>query len=176
MSTLSDLLPEENELVVSLPYKAGVWMSHADDVKGSEDDKREMHALEGVIKAMAKLNKKSDFVRDVARETLDQKKYWPLWHGQVDAFSTDCKKAIAFLKDYVSKEDLHEYRLFLWRIANGVAQAHSEPGCEKHFNENLISGFFEKIAEKLGAEDHEAYLNISTEEKSALSRLKEALR
>ena len=176
MSALSDLLPEENELVVSLPYKAGVWISHADDVGGTADDRREMAAIENVIVTMAKLGKASNFVRDVAHETLSQKAYWPQWRAQAGALFTDCNKATSFLAGYVSKEDLHEYRLFLWRIASAVAQAHNELGAEKKFNENLIAGFFEKIADKITGEDDDAFMNVSPEEQAALSRLKQALK
>ena len=47
--------PEESLLIIALPYKVGVWMSHTDDVEGELDDEREMKALEHILKSIAHL-------------------------------------------------------------------------------------------------------------------------
>ena len=61
MTTLSDFSASELELLVSLPYKVGVYVSHADDEDGEVDDEREMAALESCIKAIASLREDKPF-------------------------------------------------------------------------------------------------------------------
>ena len=53
MSALSNFSEDEIELLASVPYKAGAWISHADDEEGEDDDERELKALESIIKEIA---------------------------------------------------------------------------------------------------------------------------
>lgn len=175
MSALADLLPEENELLVSLPYRAGVAMSRSDDAPGPEDEDRETAALERVIVAVSKMHGKSDFIQDVARQALRQKAYWPRWRRMADSLEPDCRKAVSLLRGFVADDDLSQYRALVLHVAKAVAMSYGEQGALLDKNENLVSSFFEGLAEKLqgakGSPD-----NISDSEKAALARLAAALK
>ena len=44
MTALSSLLPEHQNVLIGLPYKVGMYISHADDAHGEVDDEREVKA------------------------------------------------------------------------------------------------------------------------------------
>ena len=69
----------DKNLLASLPYRIGVWISHADDEAGEFDDEQEMKALEAIIKSIASLHDDAPFVQKIAKETLKQRDNWPEW-------------------------------------------------------------------------------------------------
>jgi len=176
MSILNEMQPEERGLLVGLPYRVGVWMSHADDEAGETDDIREMKALEHIIQSIATVHERSDFVQDVARQTLAKRDKWEIWANHSFDILADCEKAVSVLKNTVNDNDLKNYRLVLLNIAETVAAAYGEFGMEAD-EEGVLSGFLGKVVGKFKASDAEDdFMNISPAEDAALQRLKAALR
>lgn len=177
MSVLSEMNPEERGLLIGLPYRVGVWMSHSDDEAGQGDDIKEMNALESIIRSIARVHEQSAFVQEVARETLARKEKWETWAAHSFDILADCEKAIDILKREVGTGDAKDYRNTLLYIAETVAAAYGEFGMGAHVDEERLGGFLTKIIGRFRGEDQEAaFMNISPAEDDALNRLKMALR
>ena len=176
MTALSDLQPEDRGLLVGLLYRAGVWMSHADDEHGEADDRREMKALAHIIKSIAKVHESSAFVQDAARETLAHHEQWPSWAEHAFDILADCEKAYATLKFTVTDDDRKDYCQTLLHIAETVAAAYGEFGQGADDDEETLAGFLGKVVGRLkGEEQDSGFMNISPAEEDALERLRVAL-
>ncbi len=177
MSQLSELSPEDRGLLVGLPYRVGVWMSHSDDEAGEADDIREMKALEQIIKSIAQVHEQSAFVQEVAQQTLARREQWERWANHSFDILADCEKAAAVLKSRVNDNDRKDYCRTLVNIAETVAAAYGEFGMGADEDEGLLGGFLGKVVGKLkGEEAEDGFMNISPAENDALERLKTALR
>ena len=180
MNALSVFSDEEITLLVSLPYKVGVWVSHADDEEGEADDEREMKALSTCLKAVARKYDGPGLVDDIARETLKREKFWLEWTDQSYNILPDCEKALALLKEKAGLQDAKNYKAALLEIAATVAQAYGEFNSFDEIPED--EGFFGRIVKKvvggvvgLSKDDANHPMNISASEDSALSQLAAAL-
>jgi len=181
MTSLSDFSADEQELLVSLPYKVGVYVSHADDADGELDDEREMVALETCIKAIATLHEDKPFTADVMRQTLAMKNEWTRWVDQSFRVSDDARKAAALLQSKASEAEAKNYRAALMEIGATVAGAYGEFG---EFDDDDTSGgvfgaLVGKITgglSKLTADDVNHPMNVSASEDSALAELSDALK
>jgi hypothetical protein len=174
MAQLSSFTAEEAELLVSLPYKVGIWVSHADDVEGEGDDERESKALQSCIKAIAKLHQDQPLIAEIMAETLRRRTHWSDWAENSFHAPSDAQKAVMALRAKGSSANLKHYRAALMEIAAAVARAHSEFGA---FDEAESEGIFSKIAgtfKSLSDADHPT--NVSASEDSALSKLAAALK
>jgi hypothetical protein len=179
MSKLSEMQPEESLLIIALPYKVGVWMSHTDDVEGELDDEREMKALEHILKSIAQVHESSNFVQEVARNTLKSREHWDIWANQSFDILGDCEKAVGLLKSHVNDNDLKDYKSTLMEIATIVAQAHGEFGEFEDDEDEGLGALIGKLVTKVsGASKNDADhpMNVSPAEDSALSRLAMALK
>ncbi len=181
MSELSIFSDEETDLLVSLPYKVGVWVSHADDEDGEIDDEREMTSLAVCIKAVAKEYDGPGLVDDIARETLKREPFWLDWTDRAFNILPDCEKAIALLKQKPGLGDAKNYRAALLEIATTVGQAYGEFNAFDDIPED--EGFFAGIAGKivggfsgLSKDDANHPANISAAEDSAIAQLAAALK
>ena len=176
MSDLEKFTPEERLLVISLPYRAAMWVSNIDDNKGSTvDDKIERKAIEGTIKRFAAASEKIPVAAAVMQDILSQKGRWNEWGLMTDEepLLYDATKAVLAAKKHFTEAELNQYREAIWRLSVSVAQAygeHVDPDNEMHVN-----NFFGKLLgskPKGGSKNTE---NISPKEKDALKKLKSAL-
>lgn len=179
MSQLSFFTAEERALLVSIPYRAGVFMSHADDVGGEEDDQREHKALEATMRALASKEGYHDVVREILQTSLNNAAQWSNWQETAPLTLRDGKAAIAILQDKTTDEVAKSYRKAVLHIAQSVAMAYGEFSGddwdepeEEGFWGSLMNGILgrvQKVEEESGA------MNISASEDSALSALANAL-
>lgn len=179
MSKLSEMQPEESQLIIALPYKVGVWMSHTDDVEGELDDQREMKALEHILKSIAQVHEGSQFVKEVAQHTLRSREQWEIWANQSFDILGDCEKAVGLLKANVNDNDLKDYKSTLMEIATIVAQAHGEFGDVDDDGDEGLGALIGKLVTKVSGtskNDADHPMNVSPAEDSALSRLALALK
>lgn len=176
-SVFTDFLEEEIVLLVSLPYRVGVWMSQADDDASTErDDEREQRALEAVLKNIADSKKQTPFTSAVAEETLRYQNMWSGWGEQLETLFPDLKQAMYLIDDRLPKENAGNYRKCLIDTATAVAMAYGE------FEENAEpekSSFFGNLMTKINDKLHplsEDPENLSASEQEALKKLREALK
>jgi hypothetical protein len=179
MTQLSALQPADAALLISLVYKVGIWVSHADDVDGERDDEREIQALESGIRAIAKLHENKPFTSEIAREALKRKSDWAKWTDESMSAPNDARRAVKLLQSAVSEAESKDYRAFLMEIAGAVARAHGEFGAFDDEPEGGIAGLMGKIAsgfKGMASDDKNHPMNVSAAEDSALSTLAAALK
>lgn len=177
MTAFSEMKPEDRGLLIGLPYRVGIWMSHADDEDGEGDDSRELKALEHIIRSIARAHDDNSIIDEIAQETLKRKEKWPVWAKHSFDILGDCQKAVAVLKSNAGAGDLRDYRKALVHIAEAVAAAHGEFGMDIPHEESRLSAFLTKVVDRIKGEGEEAdFMNISPAEEDALIRLKTALK
>ena len=176
MSELQRFLPADQDLLVSLFYRIGQWMSHIDDTDTS--DHSENLEEEQMLKVLTKLSKSANsgpLANEIAAEAIRQKGSWARWAKQTDNVLADVTKAKALIKGQATQDEFVAYGRSLVTIATAVARAYREA---EDVEEAEEKGFFSWLSEKkahvtLALTDAEAHkdLNISPAEDSALNDL-----
>lgn len=178
MTGLSAFTAEDIRLLVTLPYRAGVWVSHAEDEDGDVDDVREIRALESCIRAVARLHADQSLVGAIIAETLIRREEWNEWAAHCFDVPGDARKAMAALKGKATETELTNYHAMVMEIASAVAQAHGEFGDFGDADEGLLSGLISRIVDRFATfspGDAGHPMNVSAAEDSALAALSKAL-
>jgi hypothetical protein len=126
MAFLEKFAPEEREMIVSLPYRAGVWVGKSDGGPAPEAEDSELAALERVIRELGRGTFKSAFAHEVMAETLARRKDWPEWAKNAADVPASCEKAVALVTAKLGPHDLDGYRNNIMRISVAVARAFRE--------------------------------------------------
>lgn len=175
MTLLSALSPEDAELVVRLPFRAGVHISYVEDEGGENDDRLEMRALEAGIHEVA-AHQNSELIRYIAQRILERKPEWDTWTEGVFDLSGECKRAASIVEHHFSEDDVDSYKKMVMSVARAVAQAYGEFGMDEAEEPGFFSGLMKKIVGGLSRDsDADQPMNVSAAEDSALEVLKEAL-
>ncbi len=175
MSDIGVFVPEEQEFLISIFYKVGVWMSYADDDEGDDEgasDAEEEKVLIQVLNTLSKKNKKSPFIAhltaEAARHTTSHKR----WAHESDTTIADAVKGGKMIKAQMSPEDLALYKSALKETAQAVATAFREGDQgEKNWGEKIQNTLFKLTNKSLHTEQ-----SISPAEDNALTELFEALK
>lgn len=174
MTTLTGLLPEDIDAVISLPVRVGVWMSHIDDEPGAIDDRRERLALEAALKHVSKDRSRAEFVREIAEECTLHRNRWDSWAGQSLVNMPDVESALKIAHRHAAPDEAEDYARMLYEMAEAVACAHGEFGTSP---EDYTGGLFGHLMDRIRArrQDRNA-LNISPAEQEGLERLRDAVK
>lgn len=178
-------LPDDiRQQIIALPYKAGMLLSHADDVDGEADDFSEMKALEKAFSEVAKLHPDSALVQAVATEIMGNNALWPKWENECFFVVRQAPAIMQQVLAQFGEQEAREYRAYIMEIGKLVARAHGEfeafddltVGQEK---ESFFAGMIGRLAGAMAQSKepeggHPA--NISASEKAALQELSEALK
>ncbi len=173
MSGFSDFSEEDKLIIVSLPYRIGVWISGVDDnVNTKYDDNIELKELEETLNKLAAQGKQR-FAASISKHTLNSKKAWRDWQGKSDEVSVleDLNQALETGEKNLEAEQLAEYKKMLWHIGLSVARSfgeHIDPDHEMHMN-RFFSKFF-------GGGHKSSKENVSDAEKIALKKLQSILK
>lgn len=177
MAQLSDFTPQQAEMIIALPFKAGIWISHSDDVDGEMDDARERKALENCIRAVAKLHEDKPFTSEVARRTLESKNKWNDWAENCFQTPEEARQVMGFLMANASEAEQKNFHAFIIEIAATVARAAGEFGAFDEDEADKFSGLLKKITGGFGGADSAQHpMNVSAAEDSALGQLAQALK
>ncbi len=179
MTQLSCFSDEDIEIIVSLPYRAAMNVSYADDEEGECDDEREMHALKTCIIEIAKLHEGVALTKEIAENLLNSQDKWLSWSQGVFNIEMLCERAILALKAQASDDEIRSYVEMVLELATTVAQAYGEFGEE----EEPEKGFFGKAVSIIAGgfrgegksyENHP--MNVSASEDCAISNIAAALK
>lgn len=181
MTSLAHFSASEAEILISLPYRIGVFISHADDAEGERDDRREMAALKSCIRAVVDQHRDRPFAAEVMKETLRLEFEWPRWAEKAFAVHGDAEKAVSLLKSKAGESTARSYAASVMEIAAAVARAHGEffSGPEDEQDQSALTAFFSRIIGELSVftpEDAGHPMNVSASENEALTRLSAALK
>lgn len=178
MNFLKTLTQDEWLILISTPYKAGVWISHIDDNdKTKLDDTRERQALEYAIKKYSKMNKTMPFVAFLTTKINQRQNEWSQWalNSNEEALFDHIRQAITICKKSKNAKIIQYYKRLIWQIANIVASAYNEN--EDPDNEMHVDRFFAWIGSMMGPPPIKNIPeNISEKEKSALKKLRIVLK
>ncbi len=177
MSDLSQFSGSELELLASLPYKVGVFISHADDVDGESDDEREMAALELCLKAIAKAHEDKPFTAAVMKQSLTMRPEWPRWADRSFRVCDEAEMAAALLSTKLDEDALKDFKRALMRIARTVAQAHGEFGQfdDESDKGGVFGAFVNKFVGGFAKDDADQPMNVSAAEEAAIHQLRASL-
>jgi hypothetical protein len=174
MTSLADFTKEEADLIVSLPYKAGMWVSHSEDQDGESDDTHENKALTTCLRHFAKMGDGKPLFAQIIKEALRSEDKWADWADQSFTLIEDIQKAVPILRGKASVDEIKLIKRSLMEIGTAVAQSSDEYG-----DDSASEGIFGKILSKFSnLADHDAGhpMNVSASEDSALEKLRAALK
>jgi hypothetical protein len=180
MSELERFLPADQDLLISLFYRIGQWMSQVDDTDGGEDSEQIEEAQ--MFKILNKLSQSKNvglLCSEIAAEALRQKGSWARWSKQIDTVINDVSRAKALIKAQANQQEFVAFGKSLVTIATAVARAYREAEDVETEEKGFLSWLSEKkdhvVLALTDAEGHKD-LNISPAEDSALTELVFALK
>lgn len=183
MTALSNLPDDVALSIIALPFKAGMWVSHADDVDGEADDDNEMRALEKGIPAIARLHGDSPLVQDVAQALIRNKSRWDGWTEECFFIAKQAPDIMQAVKTHFGLDEAKVFKRYILELAKMVAEAHGEFAAFDDMDEGKKDSFFSGMVGKfvgalamMGDADQSHPANISPSEKSAMSQLSAALK
>jgi len=185
MAFLEKFSEDEKTLLVSLPYRAGLWLGSVDDSGGPTADFKELTELEKIVDEKSRGMFESAFVHEVMVETNGRQDQWREWAKSIDTTLDDCTKAVALIDGKLSGKDIDAYRANIMAIGLSVAKAFREfdDGASLPVKLMLqIRLFWEgclRILSRGKSREHDhdikSIYNISYEEDVALAKLSKAL-
>lgn len=182
MAYLEVFTDVEKEFLASLPYRAGLWISHCDDTGlESWSDDQEQAMLESVIKDRSQGMFESAFVHEVMEHACFLSDRWREWDDKLDTVLDDCKKATKMMKGRIEGRDITAYKKAIVKVATKVALAYREFDQQTSLVEKLIVGLRATIDSIIGILlgrrfYSNEYRNISPVEEKALAKITDALR
>lgn len=175
MPHFDDFLKEDLELIVSLPYRVGIFVARADNARDTDrDEKREEKALRAVLECLGAQEEKCPFLAEVAQESLRHHAYWPAWRAK-KGLAEDIARALRIMEPRLSAESVTQFRRALFHIGSVVAMAYGEQ-CDQHHSEALAGQLIARLSDRFFDPLEKNPENISAAEKAALQKLKEALK
>lgn len=181
MTDLKQFTDEERDLLIALPYRAGLLISSCDDAGGHEAEEAELKALENIVTGYTEDFCKSAFMEALMLETVARRNDWEKWRKDTSLVLTECRRAVEILSGRVEPKELADFKHDLMEIATTVAEAHSEMGPVADFSYKLwvysryFRGRLSSIIGKKPARSLQELFSVSKAEAHALSQLENAL-
>lgn len=181
MSELQRFLPADQDLLVGVMYRTGVWMSHIDDTDETDkSEDKERAKMLSVLKSISTSAKAGELVAEIAEEAIRQQPNWPRWSATADAVLSDVPKVKALMRGQGTRDEYVAFGKALMMIATSVARAYREENDSDHEEEGGYFGWLSDKASELtmALTDRETHrdLNISPAEDTALNDLLAALK
>ncbi len=176
---LEVLTEDEKALIVSLPYRAGLWVSLADEKGKGAAWACEMKTIEKVIARLSEGMFASAFVHEVLAETHARRAQWPSWALQVGTVPEEARQAVNILIDKALPPDAEAYVQTIMSIGYETAYAFREYDRSASIPIRIwvwLRLLWEKFI-RTGNKDYrvESVTNISLAEDQAIALLAEAL-
>lgn len=176
----ADLPEDDRMLLVSIPYRAGAWVSQADVSGGDQSDEQEKQALNNIIKAFAYDVYSSDIVQQVISVTIKEEKRWDLWFDEIETVPRECEQAVSILYKVADPKEITAFKIYVMQIAEAVALAYREdnnlPPVKKFMRYvSYLIGKSKSSQMSAAYNSFDDYLNISQKERHALERLAQSL-
>lgn len=169
---------EEEGVLISLPYRVGLYVSFADTSGGFEAQEAEMQSLSNILREFAEDYCKSEFSQKVLMESLRVRHLWPNWSQGIESVPEEARHITDLLEMHFDDRALRAFKEVLVDIALAVAMAFREDG-DTVSTAPRLSGFGEFLGRFIGTvsgkKDPLAHTNISKNERIALARLCKAM-
>lgn len=181
MSFLKDLDEERRELLVSLPYRVGLWISQCDDAGGAESDAQELQTLSNLLHGIAEEIFGAETVQHIISGTISEQPKWQEWSRNLDSVLDDCRQGIALLERTVDPKEVNAFRRHLFEVGEAVALAFREHGQDMPLADRgrmYVSYYMGAAKAYIRGTPHRSldeFLKISIRERAALAMLRESL-
>ena len=178
---LDSLTENQRQCIVSLPYRAGLYVSQSDQSGGDAASDNEVRVLENLIYGFADGVFGSEFVQHVMSDTIKRKDQWAHWDDDVLNVPSECKEALTILSGHIDAKERGAYAARIMEVGEAVALAFREDiGASTGFGRvkaymGYLSYKREAKAKKLSVRSFDDYLFISPSEREALRALARAL-
>jgi hypothetical protein len=174
--TFSQLSPKDEGILVSLPYRIGLYVSYSDVTGGWDAQERELESLTGILREFSEDFCKTEFSQKVLMETLMRRGNWPAWAQNIGAVPDEARHIVDTLVFIFSEKELRAFKEVLVDIALAVAMAFHE-GREPELAPapGLIEGIMAKLT---GAKKQPSlfdHVHISPAERKALDTVCDAM-
>ncbi len=172
----SQLSPEDEEALIALPYRAGLFVSFSDVTGGWEAQEREIQSLTAILREFSEDFCKTEFSQKVLMDCLRARAQWPGWSHNIDTVPAQADRLMILLTPMFSEKELNAFREVIIDIALAVAMAFREER-EARDNADNPSMFKNLLSFFSGAkQDALSHINVSKAEKKALASLCTALK
>ncbi len=172
----SQLSPDDEKILISLPYRIGLYVSFSDITGGWDAQEAEMKSLTSMLREFSEDFYKTEFAQKVLRECLQARGQWPSLSNGVDKVPDQAKAMVRTLSAMLMPDELEQFCALLMDIAFAVAMAFRENDRPVSSQEKPI---LREILSRLGgilAEKHPLdHINISESERAALRSLADML-
>ncbi len=181
MSFLDSLLPDQRNLLVSLPYRIGLYVSQSDESGGDDSEEAEMQALTSIITAYSQEVFGAETVQYVISETVARKDEWEEWSKDLETIEGECHRAIDILSEAVDEKEVNAFKRSMLEIGESVALAFREYGESTPIIDKIkIYMFYKKsrkeaVKQGIVAMEWDQFINISLDERKALQFIAKAL-
>lgn len=184
MKYLSKLPQDLQDLIVSLPFRVGLFISESDQTGGDESAEAERKALENIVTFYVEDTVKGEFAHEVMLHTLNNKSKWAEWAENIDTVPDECLNLTYRLKDLIEPKEVLAYKQNLIEVAIAIAQAYcefSEDSSAMTKLEVYVSLFLKRMQAIFGSEkissnnSNDFVLNISPSERAAIQLLSKNL-
>lgn len=180
MSVLDSFTPDQRDLLVSLPYRVGLWMSQSDSSGGARAQEAELRALAAIIHGFSEDVFGSEFVQYVMRETIARKSEWGGWGERLDRVPDQCGQALEILGLYLAEKEIKVYALRMMDIAEAVALAFREYEGKPSLLERLsiFCTYWRariRMGKAVNVRSMDYFMSVSKQERLALRRISRVL-
>lgn len=172
----SQLSPEDEQLLISLPYRAGLFVSFSDVTGGWEAQESEIQSLTTILREYSEDFCKTEFSQKVLMECLQARGKWPSWSHNIDTVPDEARRTIDTLSPMFSDKEMNGFKEVIVDIALAVAMAFREvsEGLSSASRPSVIKNIMDRLTGR-GKADPLAHMNISPAEKVALGKLCKAI-
>jgi hypothetical protein len=174
---LSELPKDIQDLLITLPFRVGYYISESDKTGGDESAEVERLALENIVTFYVEDTVKSEFSHLVMNEALCRKSEWSLWVKDIQTIPEECLKMSEALTGIIDMKEIFSFKQNLLEIAIVVAQAYREFDANVGTVQKLqvyLTILMRRIRALFTGEEmpsNESLLNISAAERSAIKLL-----
>lgn len=180
MSFLDILTISQKETLISLPYRAGLWVSQSDESGGSAADEEELQVLSNILHGFTHEIFGSETMQYIMRETVARQDQWESWGADLSSVLDDCAIAVDVLILHTDPKDVHAFQNHIMEIGQAVALAfreYDEAGAVEKLSLWLSYnlGQFKAMLFKKPHVPKQEFFNISGSERKALWALSNAL-
>lgn len=169
---------EELQALFALPYRIGVFVSHADITGGWDAQEVEIKTLSGILREFAEDFCKCELSQKVLMESLRLRERWPQWSHEIDNVPDEAKKTMGVIESIFPEKTLRDFKEVMMDIAMAVAMAFREgdvqPASAGKAKFSALSDLMTRLLKGAKAAPL-SHANISRNERAALRRLAKAM-
>lgn len=171
----SQLSPADEEIIISLPYRIGLYVSHADVTGGWDAQDSEIQSLTAILRDYSNDFCKTEFSQKVLMDCLASRAKWPLWSHDVDTVPEQVFKIVTTLESMMSEKEIAGFCDVPTDTGIAVAMAFRE-GAGQETDRPIVQEILVRLTTVLAEKDPLDHINISDSERSALKKLARAMR